>query len=217
MILKEIASVIIAYLLGSIPFAYILGRLVKGIDIRQVGTRNSGMMNTWEQVGALPGAAVGILDIGKGSLAILIAQWLDARQVAIYLAGLAVIAGHTWPVFLGFRGGKGAATAVGVLFALAPHIFAISFVIIVILVAITRDTGFGIGTGIAIFVLLLWIFEKNTSLIIYSVVVPIFLLVINSMDLKRDISRDKGLKNWLVTKRVAQWRGKKHRNKQENT
>jgi acyl phosphate:glycerol-3-phosphate acyltransferase len=216
MIIKELASVIIAYLLGSIPFAYIFARVIKGIDIRQVGTHNVGTMNTWKEVGLFPALAVLILDIGKGSLSILIAQWLDARQIFVFLAGLAVIAGHTWPVFLSFRGGKGAATSVGVLFALAPQIFAISFSIIVILVVITRDTGFGLGIGLILFLLLLGIFGEDINLILYSLAIPVFLLIINFPDLRRDISGNQGWKNWLITRRVAKWRFRKRQEKDQN-
>jgi acyl phosphate:glycerol-3-phosphate acyltransferase len=206
MILQEIASVVIAYLLGSIPFAYVFARLIKGIDIRQVGTHNAGAMNTVKEVGLVPGLAVMALDIAKGSLAILIAQWLDVRLIVVFLAGLAVIAGHTWPVFLGFRGGKGAATTVGVLFALAPNIFVISFVIIVVLVVITRDTGFGISIGLVLFILLLWIFGEDIRLILYSIAFPLFLLLINIPDFRRDISNTRGFKNWMFGDRVAKWK-----------
>jgi acyl phosphate:glycerol-3-phosphate acyltransferase len=208
MLIKEIFSIVIAYLLGAIPFAYIFTRWIKGIDIRQVGTHNAGAMNTIRQVGLLPGTAVIILDMAKGALSILIAQWLGVPIIFVFLAGFAAIIGHTWPVYLGFRGGRGTATTVGVLFALAPQIFAISFVIIAILLIVTRDTGFAVGVGLALFPLLLWIFGADNSLIFYAIAVALLLLLINFQMVRKDVAHTGGLKNYLLRKRPDNKTGK---------
>ena len=110
--------VILGYLLGSIPTAYIAGRVRKGIDIRQVGDENMGAANAFRQLGAKTGLGVFFIDAGKGALAILIAQAANIPQTAVLLTGLAAVAGHNWPVFIGFRGGRGEATTIGVLLAL---------------------------------------------------------------------------------------------------
>jgi glycerol-3-phosphate acyltransferase PlsY len=107
--------VILGYLLGSIPTAHIAGRIFKKVDIRQVGDGNVGAQNAFRQLGAKTGVAVGIIDAGKGTLAILIAQAVSLSQVTVLLAGAAAVVGHNWPVFLGFRGGRGEATTIGVL------------------------------------------------------------------------------------------------------
>ncbi len=107
--------VILGYFIGSIPTAYIAGRLLKDKDIRQLGDGNMGANNAFQQLGAKAGVAIGILDAGKGALAILIDQAISMPQLAILTTGVAVVIGHNWPVFIGFRGGRGESTTIGVL------------------------------------------------------------------------------------------------------
>ncbi|MBA7628589.1 Glycerol-3-phosphate acyltransferase [subsurface metagenome] len=107
--------VLTGYLLGSIPTAYIAGRLLKGRDIRQIGDGNVGAHNAFRELGPKTGVAVGIIDAGKGVLVIIIAQVAGIPQVTILLSGAAAVIGHNWPVFLGFRGGRGESTTIGIL------------------------------------------------------------------------------------------------------
>ena len=109
-----------SYLLGCTPFAYIAARLLRGVDIRTHGDRNSGAANAWRMLGARAGIAVFIADMGKGAVAVLATQAVIGGEAAPIAAGLAVIAGHNWPAYLGLRGGRGAATLLGVLIALWP-------------------------------------------------------------------------------------------------
>ncbi|MBA7690980.1 Glycerol-3-phosphate acyltransferase [subsurface metagenome] len=109
--------VLLGYLLGSIPAAYIAGRLVRGEDIRQMGNGNVGAANAFRELGAKAGIGVFFVDAGKGALAIFIAQAANLPQVAVLLTGVVAVAGHNWPVFLGFRGGRGFSTTIGVLIA----------------------------------------------------------------------------------------------------
>ena len=99
--------VVLGYFLGSIPTAYIAGRLLKGRDIRHMGDGNVGARNAFHELGPKAGVAIGIVDAGKGALAILVAQAANIPQVAVLLTGAAAVIGHNWPVFLGFRGGRG--------------------------------------------------------------------------------------------------------------
>ena len=110
--------VLLGYFLGSIPSAYIAGRLLKGKDIRQMGDGNMGAGNAFRQLGAKVGVAVFFVDAGKGALAILIAQTANIPQVAVLFTGVAAVIGHNWPVFIGFRGGRGESTTIAVLLAL---------------------------------------------------------------------------------------------------
>ena len=115
-----------AYLLGSIPTGYLLTKLLKGQDIRQAGSGNVGATNVARVVGKVPGLIVLLLDAGKGALAAgpMPGWWPGADAPALsmlrLLAGMAVVIGHDYPCFLRFRGGKGIATAMGVLLALLP-------------------------------------------------------------------------------------------------
>ncbi len=107
--------VISGYLLGSIPTAYIAGRLLKGKDIRQMGDGNVGAANAFHQLGHKTGIGIFLIDITKGALPILIAQAFALSQVAILITGAAAVMGHNWPIFIGFRGGRGESTTIGVL------------------------------------------------------------------------------------------------------
>jgi len=115
-----ILAIICAYLIGSFPSAYIAGRLRKGIDIREVGSRNVGAMNVFYKVGFVAGILVLAVDIGKGAAAVALARWLGVPMIAELFAGAVAVIGHGFPVFLKFRGGRGGATCIGVLFFLMP-------------------------------------------------------------------------------------------------
>ena len=110
--------VIVGYLLGSIPTAYIAGRIFKGRDIRQIGDGNPGAANAFRQLGGKIGTAVFLIDAGKGALAILIAQAASLPQAIVLLTGAVAVAGHNWPVSIGFKGGRGESTTIGVLLTL---------------------------------------------------------------------------------------------------
>jgi len=121
MIIKEIFAIIIGYLLGSIPAAYIATRLATGKDIRQMGGGNVGGLNVHREVGAWPAFAVSIVDLSKGAAAVAIAYWLlDLSPVFVLLAGLAAVIGHNWMVWLKFSGGKGMGVTIGALSVLLP-------------------------------------------------------------------------------------------------
>jgi acyl phosphate:glycerol-3-phosphate acyltransferase len=107
-------TIVFCYLLGTLPTAYIAGKLLRGKDIRKMGDSNSGAANVYRELGAKPGIVVGLVDAAKGALAVLIAQAVNLSEIWVLLAGLAVVAGHNWPFFLGFRGGKGVSTTLGV-------------------------------------------------------------------------------------------------------
>jgi len=110
--------VVLGYFLGSIPTAYIAGHWLKGKDIRHMGDANMGAANAFRQLGAKAGVAVGIIDATKGAVAILIAQAASLPLVVVLFTGTATVVGHNWPVFIGFRGGRGEATTIGVLLTL---------------------------------------------------------------------------------------------------
>jgi glycerol-3-phosphate acyltransferase PlsY len=140
----SILIILASYLLGSIMFSVIMGKLVAGIDIRNHGSGNAGATNTLRIMGKGPAIVVFLLDIGKGVLAVCLAKWLvpDHYGIAV-ICGIAVILGHNWPIWFNFRGGKGIATTIGMLISLAffPTLFAGLIAIITIL--ITRYVSLG--------------------------------------------------------------------------
>ena len=119
-ILLTAIAIVFAYLIGSIPPAYIIGRLKKGIDIREVGSRNLGAMNVFYNVGFWYGIIVLVADIGKGIFAVILSRLIGAPLLGQMLAGVVSVLGHSFTVFLKFRGGKGGATCIGVLLAFMP-------------------------------------------------------------------------------------------------
>lgn len=118
--IESVLTIVLGYLLGSIPSAYIAGRMVKGVDIREIGDRNMGAANTFREIGPWAGIVVGVVDVSKGALAVLVAHWASLSDAAVLLSGLATVMGHNWPVTLQFRGGRGEATTAGILLILMP-------------------------------------------------------------------------------------------------
>lgn len=209
MTVNGVIAIVVAYLLGSIPSAYIAGRLVKGIDIRQVGGRNVGALNTMREIGTAAGVAVLIADIAKGLIAVLIARWLEPSLLFIFIAGFAAVVGHNWSIFLGFKGGKGAATTMGVLLALAPGAFAISFGIIVIFVLITSNFILAMGIGLALLPLILWLFNESGMLIAYSLALPLFCSIRYIPTLKRALASVSDKKDLVIDKQYHFWQTRK--------
>lgn len=115
-----IVAILIGYLLGSISTSTLIGKFVAGIDIREHGSGNAGATNTLRVLGPKLAAIVFLFDALKGVLAVLTARWLGVSDTLVVLTGVAVIFGHNWPVFFNFRGGKGIATTIGVMFSLVP-------------------------------------------------------------------------------------------------
>lgn len=164
---NEIIAVVLGYLLGSIPSAYIATQLAIGKDIRQIGGGNVGGLNTYREVGTIPALAVGIVDLGKGAAAVAVACWLqDVSQLFVILAGLAVVIGHMWMVFLKFSGGKGMGPTFGALAVLMPvygywYGFLIFLTVIAIPFVITRNVALSMGIGILFLPLIIWLITQS--------------------------------------------------------
>jgi glycerol-3-phosphate acyltransferase PlsY len=130
-------AVAVGYLAGSLPFGYWAGRL-RGVDIRASGSGNTGATNAFRVLGIKVGITVMALDLGKGALAVVAARLIAGGDVVPVLAAAAAVAGHMYPLFLGFRGGKGAATGAGSMIALVPLIGVIAFCLWVVVALTTR-------------------------------------------------------------------------------
>jgi glycerol-3-phosphate acyltransferase PlsY len=134
--LWTIAALLASYLLGSIPTAYLFGRLLKGIDIRKIGSGNVGATNALRVLGKGPGLTVLLLDILKGFITVMfLGNYFVSKPVSLesqnllLIMGLCCICGHIWTIFLQFKGGKGIATSFGVLLALSLKIYGLNMVI----------------------------------------------------------------------------------------
>ena len=161
-----VAVVIGGYLLGSIPFSYLVVKLFAGADIRQHGSRNVGATNVARTFGKTPGILALLFDIAKGYLAVALARWLTARpdwpiaaassggplqskEFWVACAALLAVLGHMFPVWLRFHGGKGVATATGAFLALDPIVIAASAIVFLIVMISTRFVSLASITGAA--------------------------------------------------------------------
>ncbi len=159
--MRPVLVLIAAYLLGSIPFGYLIVRAKEGADVRESGSGGTGATNVSRRAGKLAGVGTLLLDALKGALAVLVARWLltDDFGVNWWVAAAAVLAvvGHCFPVWLGFRGGKGVATGVGVFLSLYPLAVACAAVVFVLAFALTRYVSLGSILGSAALPLSTWL------------------------------------------------------------
>src|ERR1043165_8523684 len=165
--MRPVLILIAAYLLGSIPFGYLIVRGVEGGDVRETGSGGTGATNVTRRAGKKAGVLTLLLDAAKGLVAVGLARWLltDGSEINWWVAAAAVLAvvGHCFPVWLGFRGGKGVATGVGVFLGLSPLAVACSLVVFVIVVWITRYVSLGSIMATVTFPLCLWLLSLYRS------------------------------------------------------
>ena len=159
--MRPILILIAAYLLGSIPFGYLIVRGVEGADVRESGSGGTGATNVSRRAGKLAGVVTLLLDATKGALAVVLARSFVTDDFGInwWVAAAAFIAvfGHCFPVWLNFRGGKGVATGIGVFLSLSPLAVACAAVVFILIVAVTRYVSLGSILATAAFPLFVWL------------------------------------------------------------
>jgi glycerol-3-phosphate acyltransferase PlsY len=187
--LPGILSIIIGYLLGSIPTAYIVSRMRKGIDIRNIGSRNMGGANVMREIGTHEGLFVGLIDVAKGAGAILIAQTLNISELWVFGTGFAALVGHNFPVFAGFRGGRGSATIIGIFLVLAPKAILVTLAVVAIPFFTTRKFMAALFIGFGLLPLFVWLFEGSLMLVRYVLAIDLFMLVRNLPDIKQVLGK----------------------------
>lgn len=193
-----IAALLASYLLGSIPTAYLFGRVLKGIDIREVGSGNVGATNAMRALGKGPGITVLVLDILKGLIAVVfLADYfvdnsgsLQAQNLAI-LMGLSCICGHNWSIFLQFKGGKGIATSFGVLLGFSLKIPGLNIVLgliiltwFIVFISFRMVSLASISAGIAL-PIFSFLFKLTFGLILVSLLLCIFVIIRHKANLER--------------------------------
>ncbi|MCS6954092.1 MAG: glycerol-3-phosphate 1-O-acyltransferase PlsY [Bryobacterales bacterium] len=159
--MSGVYAILIAYVLGAIPFGYLLVKWTSGRDVRAVGSGNIGATNVVRAAGRLAGIATLALDIGKGFVAV----WVAGRLTGLSpwwmsAAALAVMVGHAFPVFLGFKGGKAVASAVGAFACLTPGALAALLPVFVVVVAVTRYISMGSIVSAACLPLAVWLLAQ---------------------------------------------------------
>ena len=187
-------TIVLGYLLGSIPSGLIIGRLFKGVDVRKYGSGKTGATNVMRTAGVLPGILVLVGDVGKGVIAVIIAKAILPTNGPIAAgAALACIIGHNWPVFARFRGGRGVTTYFGGLVALSWMGAVIGAVTTIAVIALSRYVSLGslvgslVGAGAVAYLVSRG--DVPLEYLIYAATGAIMLLVLHRDNIKRLIAR----------------------------
>lgn len=180
--------IIASYLIGSIPVSYLVARLWKGIDIRNYGSGNVGMTNVWRNAGPVAGALAWAGDLGKGVLTILLAKQLGGPEM-VAAAGIAALVGHSWPVFLGFKGGKMVATFVGVISAIALPVGLIAAGMWLAVVGLSGYVSVGSIVASLAIPLLIWAFHLEWPYLVLGILVSALVVYKHIPNIKRLASR----------------------------
>ena len=190
---------IIAYLIGSVNFSILISKKMAGFDLREKGSGNAGTTNVLRTVGKRAAALTLVLDIVKGIVAILVAVifGLFAKKcnsaILVEIAAIFVVIGHTFPLFFGFKGGKGVATSLGILLFINWKIGIICIVFGVFLIAITRMVSLGSISGAVLFAVLTifirdgYIVKYNMSFIVFGILLAAIVIINHRANLKRII------------------------------
>jgi acyl phosphate:glycerol-3-phosphate acyltransferase len=181
--MTPLLALLIAYLLGAIPFGYLLVRLTTGADVRASGSGNIGATNVLRTTGRAAGVATLLLDIAKGYAAVWIAGRLTAQEpVWMSLAALAVMAGHAFPVFLGFKGGKAVASFIGAFLCLTPLAMVCALAVFAGAVAWSRQISLGSISAAATFPLAVWIVQHPQLPVFFASVIAGAFVILRHRD-----------------------------------
>ncbi len=198
MLSLSILAVICGYLLGSIPSGYFFARAVSGVDVRHIGDGNVGARNVYRTAGPAAGVATMFADMGKGMAAILVARWIGAPTIGVWLAGFAAAMGHDSMPLLGFHGGQGMSVIIGICYVLLPREMVAVTAITLIVWGISRHLDFGVGVGAFTLLGLAWKDTGDLYLMLYLIA------LIPTVGIKR-------LMDLPMARRLAEtWREKEH-------
>jgi glycerol-3-phosphate acyltransferase PlsY len=161
--------VLLGYVMGTCPTAYVLGKRVTGKDIRTLGDGNMGARNAFHELGYKLGILVFLIDAAKGFLAVYAASLLGLSQVVFLATGVASVAGHNWPVFLHFKGGRGEATTIGVLYAVVPIPALIMTIPTILLLFIIKNVIIVTAIIFISLLFLCWWMDIAGILIVYAI------------------------------------------------
>jgi glycerol-3-phosphate acyltransferase PlsY len=164
--------IITGYILGSFPTAYLAGRFLKGKDIRQMGDENAGAANVYRELGPAAGIAVFFIDAAKGAVVVLIAQAASLPQAVVLCSGVVTVVGHNWSVFLGFRGGRGVSTTIGVLLVLVTLPMLVLALPTILFLLIKRNVTPSMAFLFIALPFVDWWFKVSPLLIGYGIALP---------------------------------------------
>ena len=176
---------IAAYIIGSIPFGLILGKLIWKKDLRRFGSHNIGATNAWRVLGRKAGLLVFIFDFLKGQLGVLLGGCLFGTAGAMVLGGLFAMLGHVFPIFLGFKGGKGVATGLGVLSMLMPKVTTIVVIVWLVLVLTTRYVSVGSIVAAVLTPILAACFKVPHEFFVFAFAAAVVIVIRHRDNIKR--------------------------------
>jgi glycerol-3-phosphate acyltransferase PlsY len=166
-------AIALAYLAGSVPVAYLVTRAIRGVDIRKVGSGNVGATNVIVHVGRVPGTIVLAIDVTKGALAMLLPLLLDAPEWIAYGVVIAIIVGHNWPIFLGFRGGRGVAAAFGSSLVVLPVLTLYVISAVALVLWRTHNIVPAVLVGLVLLNVLTWLTGQSVELVAFCLIVTL--------------------------------------------
>ena len=164
--------IITGYILGSFPTAYLAARFLRARDIRQMGDENAGAANAFRELGPAVGVMVGVIDAAKGAVAVVIAQVSGMPQVVVLCVGAVAVCGHNWPVFLGFRGGRGVSTTIGVLYVVVTVPMLVLTLPTILVLVLKRNVTPAMAFLFIALPLVDLLFKIPALLILYGIALP---------------------------------------------
>ena len=187
MVIRYLLSAVIGYLLGSISVGIIVSKLTGGPDLHTVGSKSTGATNALRTMGIKRGAIVFFGDVFKAQFACLAGWLLTGHLYGVMLAGLLAVIGHNWPVFFGFKGGKGVSSTVGVMLVCFPVQATICFIVTIALIAITRYVSLGSMTMVVLFVILVSCFAAGGDwlIILWTIVLAVMCIYRHRANIQR--------------------------------
>ena len=181
-----LAGVVLAsYLLGSLPSGLWIGRNLYGIDLREHGSKNTGATNAYRILGRVPALLVFVCDTAKGMLGVYLGTLRVGGELAAVICGIAAICGHNWSVFLGFKGGRGVATGLGVIALLSPQVTLIVFAVWAGIVFITKYVSLASIIAAALVPILMWWFGEAREVLMFGVAAAAFVIIRHRPNIER--------------------------------
>ena len=183
--LDFVIAAALSYILGSIPNGLILGKGIWGVDLRQHGSGNIGATNAWRTIGKAGGISIFALDLLKGAISAYLGLHLGGSELAGIVCGLLAIAGHSWSIFLGFKGGKGVATGLGVIATLMPWVTLIVFAVWFAIVKVTGYVSLGSVVGAILVPILAIVFGLHTDFMVLGLIAAVFIVYRHKSNISR--------------------------------
>lgn len=194
--MKLVIYLIISYLCGAIPFAYIIARYFKNIDIRKCGSGNPGATNVFRAVSKPLGILTFILDVLKGFIPVYFAGWINPSVYFILAVAFITVIGHIYTVFLNFKGGKGVATGCGVFIAFAPIVTLICFLIFVAVLFISKYVALSSMCAAISLPVILKIFHYPNVIVLFAVILAVLVIIRHLSNIKRILN---GTENKIIS------------------